>query len=396
MKVLFTLSGWPTHFFMMTPLAWALRVAGHEVRIATPPGCVGAVVGAGLPAVVVGDDIDFVALQQQTLEHEVPGHDRPDNPEELDEFMHRDGAAEVLGTWLDATFARTGELVRFSRAWRPDLVVTDSGMCEGGIVAAHVIGVPAVRHLVTTDIMGSVHGDELLEQMPDYRRRFEAYGLTPHSDPAQLTIDPCPPSMQPPPSPSRRQMRHVPYNGPGALPAWALEAPVRPRVTVSWGTMTARTTGPSRFAVPRVLDALSGLDVEVVLTIARGQRDLLGALPANVRLLEHFPLHQLMPTTSVMVHQGGASSVLTAAAHGVPQLHIPFLSQQIDDSAAHVSTGAGRSLHVDEADAESIRREVVALLDDPAHRAAAARLRREIDDQPSPVEIAGLLTQLAS
>jgi UDP:flavonoid glycosyltransferase YjiC (YdhE family) len=394
MKVLFATSGWATHFFMVAPLAWAFRVHGHEVRVASPPSGIEPIVQAGLPAVALGPDVDFIEIQQRALPHERPDHDKPESPEDLAELLNREGADEVLGAWQEAAFASTEDLVGFARAWRPALIVADT-MTDGGFVAAHAIGVPAVRHLLSTDIMGSAEGDDLLAMLPGYRDHFEAYGATYTGDPAHRTVDPCPPSMQPPPGPARMQMRHVPYNGPASMPDWLLEPPSRPRVTITWGTFSAWSAGASRFLIPQVIDALAQLDVDVVLTVGTGQRELLGPLPESVRLLENFPLNLLLPTTDLMIHQGGSSTILTAASYGVPQLALPFLPEQVDDGGAHAATGAGISLFADDADVDGIRRSVTALLDEPSYGEAARRLRQEMLEQPSPVEIAARLAEMA-
>src|SRR5262249_30229195 len=59
MKALFPTWAWPSHFFPMVPLAWALRAAGHEVRVASGPELAGTIRASGLPAVSVGTPVDF-------------------------------------------------------------------------------------------------------------------------------------------------------------------------------------------------------------------------------------------------------------------------------------------------------------------------------------------------
>ena len=55
MRVLFVGHG-PAHVPWIIPLAWACRLAGHEVRVAVRPQCVAPVTRAGLVAVPVGDE----------------------------------------------------------------------------------------------------------------------------------------------------------------------------------------------------------------------------------------------------------------------------------------------------------------------------------------------------
>ena len=56
MRVLLTTFAHNTHFYNLVPLAWALRTAGHEVRVASQPDLTEAITAAGLTAVPVGTD----------------------------------------------------------------------------------------------------------------------------------------------------------------------------------------------------------------------------------------------------------------------------------------------------------------------------------------------------
>lgn len=393
MKVLFVTSGWPTHFYLVAPLAWAFRVRGHEVRVAVPPSGVATVTGAGLPAVQVGRDIDFMEIRRQTLSHEL-SDERPETFEELTERFASDGGdGGVLDLWQDASFAATEDLVRLARRWRPDLVIADT-MSIGGLVAAHVVGVPAIRHLLATDILGSVDGEGLLDILPGFREHFAQYGVALSGDPAHLTLDPCPPSMQHPPAPSRRQIRFVPYNGTATVPRWLREPPTRPRVCVTWGTTSAWSAGENKFVVPEILEVLGELDVEIIVTLGAGQHRFLGETPPGVRVLEGLPLHLLMPTTAVLINQGGSSSILTGARYAVPQLCVAYLPEQVNDGEAYASTGAGICLHVEKADAETHRQAVGSLLGDPSFRRAAERVRDEMTRQPSLAETVSMLEDL--
>ncbi len=54
MRVLFVTLAASPHFFVQAPLAWALRAAGHEVRVASQPDLMDTITAAGLPATPVG------------------------------------------------------------------------------------------------------------------------------------------------------------------------------------------------------------------------------------------------------------------------------------------------------------------------------------------------------
>lgn len=395
MRVLFTMSAWPTHYFAMVPVAWAFRGAGHEVRVACQPSMADTVMRSGQAAVPVGPDVDYLAIRKRTLAYELSDDEKPQTEEEWAKILEQDGPKNVFAAWQEATMSNIDDLVALAREWQPDLIVSDT-MSPGGLVAARATGVPGLRHLWAPDILGSTEGERIMPMLPGFREPYERYGLEFDGDPASATIDPCPPSMQPPPAPTRMQVRWTPYNGPGLVPGWVLDQPALPRVCVTWGTSTAGTTGKDGFLVPRVVRALSDLDVEIVVAVGGADQDLLGELPGRVRVVEGLPLHALMPTCDLIVHQGGASTMLTAAYHGVRQLAISHLPEQVKDAAALASTGAGVQVPRDEADADSIRVSAARLLHAPEFRAAAERLRAEIHHQPTPAELVTTLDRLFS
>src|SRR5688572_28667204 len=65
MRVLFTTWAWPAHYLPMVPLAWALRAAGHEVRMASQPELLPVMRESGLPSTVVGHDVDIAAAYRE-------------------------------------------------------------------------------------------------------------------------------------------------------------------------------------------------------------------------------------------------------------------------------------------------------------------------------------------
>ena len=395
MRVLFTMSAWPTHYFSMVPLAWAFRSAGHEVRVACQPSMADTVMRSGQVAVPLGPDVDYLAIRRRTLAYELTDDEKPQTEEEWSKVLEQEGPRNVFAAWQEATQSNIGDLVALAQQWRPDLIVSDT-MSPGGLVAARVTGVAGIRHLWAPDILGSTEGERIMPMLPGFREPYEQYGLDFDGDPAAWTVDPCPPSMQPPPAATRLQVRWIPYNGPGVVPDWVLDRPLLPRVCVTWGTSTAGTTGKDGYLVPTVVRALSDLDVEVIVAVGSADQGLLGELSDQVKVVEGLPLHALMPTCELIVHQGGASTMLTAAYHGVRQLAISHLPEQVKDAAALASTGAGVQLPREEADADRIRVSAARLLHAPEFRTAAERLRTEILAQPTPSELVTKIEQLVS
>ncbi|MFC4587973.1 nucleotide disphospho-sugar-binding domain-containing protein [Sphaerisporangium corydalis] len=368
------------------PLAWALRSHGHEVRVAVPPAHVQTVARSGQLPVPVGHDVDITELFKRDVQPLIG------NP---DPQVRKRRTLAAIGIFAEVAEAMSGEAVAFARSWSPDMVVYEPTAFTGPLIAG-VLGVPAVRHLWGPDgtNAGPARGGRI--EVPALRRLAERYGLSDIDSTGDYSVDPCPPSMQAPVELERIPMRYVPYNGAASVPRDLLEPTGRTRVCVTWGVSTAALAGPEAFLAPRVVGALAELDAEIVVAVNAATRELIGEPGGNVRVVESVPLHLLLPTCSALVHQGGGGSMLTAVASGVPQLVIPQLPDQRFSAAQLAGTGAGRRLAGEDAEPDTIRAEMRALLDDPAHREAAARLERENRDRPSPLQVARRLEEISS
>lgn len=390
MRILVATSPWPTHYFVMQPLAAAFRAAGHEVLVVAQPSMEDLVTRSGLPMAAVGTDVDMVEIRRQTLPEELKARQRPEAPDGAE-----DGGG-VFDAWQRATLANLGPVVQLAKDWRPDLVLADT-MCPPGLVAAQESGVPGIRHLWGWDFFGSAGSEEILASLPGFYEPYRAYGLDVQGDPALRTVDPCPPSLQPPPSAAKVPMQYVPYNGAGRGPGAELRRKGKdtPRICLTWGRSITRIIGERAFLLPRIIRALDGLDIEIVVAVDASSRSQLGALPGNVHVLESPPLHLLLDDCDAIVHQGGSGTVFNSIRAGLGQLAISHMADQDNISAALAGSGAGIHLTGEHADEQAIRAAVTRLLHDPEIHQAAGRLRAEMLSQPSPAQVAAELTDLA-
>ena len=395
MRVLFVPLPWPTHYFAMVGLAWACRLQGDEVRVAAGPGVVDAVNGSGMPAAPVSADFDFMGA----LARDSRGELRWNGPGQP--------VTEVLRTTPVDRYRLLAEsmvddLLRLARRWSPELVVWDPAVFAGPLVA-RALGVPSVRHTWGPDVtrllgwpgMGSEDPAAVPPGWPDpLVALFARHGLGTCADLADLTVDICPSRLQVPGARNRQPLRYTPYNGPGVLPDWLYEEPKRPRVCLSWGTASTHLVGTKDFAVPKVLDALSTVDIEVVVTAKAADLPLIGEPPANARVVEQLPLSQLLPSCAAIVHQGGSGTVMTAAYHGVPQLAGGTVGDQEFNAARLSEAGTGVALPIASAGPSQIRDAVAGLCAEPKVRTAAAELREEMAAITAPAEVAARLRAL--
>ncbi|QIZ37167.1 activator-dependent family glycosyltransferase [Saccharopolyspora sp. ASAGF58] len=423
MRVLFTPLPASSHFFNLVPLAWALRAAGHEVRVAICPNMVSMVTGAGLTAVPVGDELDLIALaarNELVLDSGVAFDEKGRLPELFDQLLSinsgRDmDAVEQLHLVDDRSL---DDLMGFAEKWQPDLVVWDAMVCSGPVVA-QALGARHVRMLISLDVSGWLRSGflEHQESKPSEQRvdplgewlggKLAKFGATFDEEvvTGQATIDPISPWMRLPVDLDYIPMRFVPYNGAAVVPAWLREPSTRRRVCVTRGLTKRQQSrvaeqwegeAQEQAMVETLLRGAAGLDVEVIATLSADEVRAMGELPANVRVHDYVPLNELLESCSAIIHHGSTTTQETATVNGVPQLILPGTFWD-ESRRAELLADRGAGLVLDRATftEDDVRRQLARLLDEPSFAANAALIRREIEENPSPHDIVPRLEKLA-
>jgi UDP:flavonoid glycosyltransferase YjiC (YdhE family) len=383
MRILFATWAWRTHFHPMAPLGWALRAAGHEVLVLSPPDFTDAITAAGLPALPAGPAYDVAGALRDAIEASkwTPRSSNAENP------LKRRKGLTVLRIAADSGRVMAEDALRFAQRWRPDCVVFEP-MAFLGPVLARRLGVPALRHLWTVDFFSDIAHveDEILGPLSE---QLAVDGVSARGD---LTLDPCPPRLQVEYDHPRQLIRYVPYNGPATQPEWLREQPQRPRVCVTWGTSIAGMSLDNGFLAPRVVTELARHDVEVVVAVLESQREHFGDLPPNVAHLGPVALDVLLPTCDAIIHQGGGGTLMTAMKHGVPQLIIPYIPDTVFNAKQVAATRAGHWRYGGEMTDDTLSEEIGAFLRDlDGFRRGASRLRDEHLEMPPPAEVAEAL-----
>ncbi|ONI77913.1 protein IroB [Actinosynnema sp. ALI-1.44] len=382
MRVLFTTWAWPSHLYALVPLAWACRSAGHEVLVASQPALTQEISRTGLPAATVGTDVDTVGMIRDYL-----------LPSTANETVAEPGQGKgprALRMLLAHAESMADGLVALARQWRPDVVVFEPTALAGPLAAA-AVGVPAVRHLYGTDLL--LRARPLLPSA--LGPLAERHGVTDFDPFGVCTVDPTPPSLQLPAAYSRVPLRYVPYNGQDSRPVTQPPSIGRPRVCVTWGHTIAKLA-PARYLAGAVGSALAGTGVEVVVVASREQRPMLGGLPDETRVMVGAPLYRVLPGCDLVVAHGGAGTVLTTMWAGLPMLLVPQLPDHLGHAGRVLNAGAGEVLSRPEATSERIRLEVERLLTDDTRRKAAAAVRREMHEQPTPAATVAVLETVAA
>jgi glycosyltransferase (activator-dependent family) len=422
MRVLLTMWPAPAHLYPMMPLAWALQGAGHEVCVASAHNLAPAITAAGCTAVSLGTpdttpDLDLPTVFKYALDEQTRnGILAALTDEPADEWP-----AIMFSTYVMTSMrmfhtpkdqqptvpmAGVEDLVDFARRWEPDLVLWDP-VWPSSAIAAKVCGAAHARQIWGPDYCGwateklgrlaasptGAPPNPLAEMM---RPIAERYGVEVDDEllMGQWTVDPTPPELRLPTGRLVVPVRRVPCTGTGVVPPWLYPVPSRPRVALSQG-MSARKIGGQESNTAALLEAVGGLDIEVVATLDEVQ--LAGQkVPENVRTVEFVPLNQLLPTCAAVIHHGGGGTLTAAIAHKVPQL----IETEGMESAAYAryltSYRGGLSMNHREHSVAELRDGLSRVIEDPGFRAGTEALHARWLAMPSPNDVVPALEKLTT
>jgi zeaxanthin glucosyltransferase len=97
--------------------------------------------------------------------------------------------------------------------------------------------------------------------------------------------------------------------------------------------------------------------------------------PEHIMVAPRVPLLALMPRLDAVVSHAGMNTVSEALAHGVPLVVAPIRHDQPINAAQVAAAGAGVRVRFGRVTPAQLRGAITAVLDDPAYRAGAGRVR---------------------
>jgi UDP:flavonoid glycosyltransferase YjiC (YdhE family) len=381
-RILFTFAGGNGHFAPLVPIARAAAAAGHTLAFAGQSAMLAEVEAAGFTMFVTGgatvsSNPQITALLELDAERE-------------DRALSEGYAGRIARERADALLALCAE-------WRPDVLVCDE-IDFGCMVIAERLGLPHATVLVIA--AGSFVRPSLLAE--PLNRLRAAHGLPPDPGLAMLSrhlvLSPFPPSYRDPAFPLPPTAHSIqPVTSSAAqregAPSWITQLNGAPMVYFTLGTVFNLESGD---LFTRVLAGLGGLPINVIATVGREiDPAQFGPQPTNIRIERYIPQAAILPACAAVVSHGGSGSVMGALAHGLPSVLIPMGADQPLNAARCAALGVGLALDAVAATPESVRAALTTVLENPAYRAAAERLRDEIAALPGPEYAVGLLEQLA-
>jgi zeaxanthin glucosyltransferase len=173
---------------------------------------------------------------------------------------------------------------------------------------------------------------------------------------------------------------------------WDRLDPARRHVLVTVGTMA---DADAMDFYPRAVEALRPLGDSVQAIVLASPRALPG-LPEHIVAIERIPQLELLPQLDAVVCHGGLNTVAETLGNAVPLVVAPLTRDQPINAADVVRVGAGIRAHFYRATPDQLRSAILALLSNPAYRAAAGVVRDSFAAAGGAPEAAARLERLAA
>jgi MGT family glycosyltransferase len=169
-----------------------------------------------------------------------------------------------------------------------------------------------------------------------------------------------------------------------------VEGETKPLALVAFSTTFQNHAG----VVQRVVDAISRLPMNAVVTLGSGiqRSDVSGA--ENVAIMDSAPHTQILAEADLAITHGGHGTLLKAVAEGLPVLIIPHGRDQADNAVRVTERGAGLSLPPS-ASTEEIEHALARLLRDEDINECAKRLGAAVSRDMETLSVVSAIEALA-
>jgi UDP:flavonoid glycosyltransferase YjiC (YdhE family) len=145
----------------------------------------------------------------------------------------------------------------------------------------------------------------------------------------------------------------------------------KPLVYASFGTLQHRRRGTFEL----VLEAVSGLDVQLVMAAGPGRRLDKQTLPSSSIIVEYAPQLDILSRAALCITHAGLNTVLDALSCGTPLIALPITHDQPAIAARLQQTGAAEIVPFSKMAPSRLRDLVRSVLTEPRYRQNAARLQ---------------------
>lgn len=366
------------HVFAIAPLAAAARDAGHEVIFASGEDFLPRLQEWGFETRKVGEGIEW---GYQRAAAEFPELLNPESP-----LFGARMFVDILGK------SALEDMASVISEVKPDVVVYEATDVGAGVAAA-AMGLPVACHSLSLWVGPFLDG--LRERS---RILWEAAGMDEVVDitVGHAFVDIWPPSMQSQDAAERANrhwlLRPVAWGDPGAeVPEW-IDHIKGPLVFVSLGTVFW-----GKELLTKVIEALAGVDCDaLVLAGVDATPEDFPIRSDRLRIAGFVNQAEVLRRADLMIHHGGAGTMLGALSQGLPALTLAEGADRPYTADALRKRGASIALEPRSASTTDISEAVNALLNDESYRGVANEIKEEIKAMPSPSQVVAQLESLAT
>jgi UDP:flavonoid glycosyltransferase YjiC (YdhE family) len=349
MRLLLCSTGLAGHFNPLKPFVEAARERGDEIFMVVPPSLANEVKELGV------------------------GHylSDPPDPTKSRELWRRAArvphaqAARLLDGEFFGRISTEAMLATVESAcdvFQPDLVLREPCAYAGAVVAQRRSINHAQVAISTARTEWSVIGlvgpilDDFEEGMEEVLRQTRYLSRLPSS------LDP---------SPYPRTVRYRENPPPEVVEPGRWAEGAKPLIYLTFGTVAGGLeTAESAFRL--AIEAVSGLDVRVLVTTGKGFNGRLGAVPPNVVVESWIPQSSVFPFASMVLCHGGSGTTYGALAAGLPIVFVPMFADQRTNAQLIAVAGAGVVVDVGSKSEPGFR--AIATTDVPRIRAAVTEV----------------------
>jgi UDP:flavonoid glycosyltransferase YjiC (YdhE family) len=139
-------------------------------------------------------------------------------------------------------------------------------------------------------------------------------------------------------------------------------------------------------------------DEDVLVVVSTGGRplDTQPPLPENARAGTFLTYDELLPRTAVYVTNGGYGGVQYALRYGVPIVATGGKEDKPEVGARVAWSGVGRRLRTERPSPKALRRDILAVLNQPHYREASRRIAADMAAAPGFSRLAELVDKLVT
>lgn len=322
----------------------------------------------------------YIYPEQELLEHQ----------EELQKILKRqdDGPScsgpEVMKLALEETYVPIARIMMPSvcnviEQWKPDVVINDC-ISFAGALAAYIKGIPCVTTTpVPPDVMGdtAVTAPKIFEWQENLikglQQEFGVYGneIVIHSHRMNLVFTSLEFAGITDPMPHMKFVGPVKGRPNHAAFDWErLEKATGPKIFVSLGTLLVDIRAAF---FQKLIDAFADAPVTIVAATNPG---IFEKWPDNFIVSGFVPQAELMPKMDAVICHGGFNTVNDTFMNGLPMLITPIAYDHFHTAKLIENAGCGIKIRYKRLRAEDLKTAIFELLNNPAYKAAALKIKQ--------------------